>query len=240
MNSVHQFIGIINLSLLGGIGNRIASETEHNNHVNFRFILFFYSWIIGWCACCLICLYQHFMKIWVGESLLFPMPMVILFCVYFYAMGATDVKNIYTDATGLWWENKTRSIVETIVNFIGNFVLGYFFGVFGIIFATLITIVFINNVMGSNILFKHYFKNESLSQYFIDQMLYFFVCVVACCITFFVCSFLPSSGHLGLIEKMFLCAILPNLVYVVVFWRTEHFKRCTSLLKNNILKKLSK
>ena len=63
-------IGVFNVifnSVLAGIGNSIILETKEKNYKDLKKFLFIISWLAGWSCCCLLCLYQPFMKIWVGK-----------------------------------------------------------------------------------------------------------------------------------------------------------------------------
>ena len=107
------------------------------------------------------------MKIWMGEENMFSFEIVILFCVYFYSLKMGDIRAIYSDAKGLWYENRFRAIVESIANVILNVLLGHFFGVAGIIAGTLISLLIINFGYGSQILFKYYFGGHRILEYFL-------------------------------------------------------------------------
>ena len=64
--------------------------------------------------------------------------------IYFYMLKVGDVRSIYYSTTGMWWEMRYRSIVETIANLVLNVVLGYYFGINGIILATVISLFLFN------------------------------------------------------------------------------------------------
>jgi O-antigen/teichoic acid export membrane protein len=234
LDAVHGLMTIIGTSLLGGIGDSIAQETEEKNYADFNKFVFLYAWIGGWCACCLLCLYQPFMMIWVGGELIFPFSMMLLFCIYFYAVASTDIKNVYIDACGLWWENRKRAILETLVNFIGNFTLGWLFGVYGIIIATLISIVFINNIMGAKILFKYYFRQHKASIYFMNHLFYFLITALVSTATYLVCNLLPVGGLLTLVVRAFICLILPNILFYLFYSRLPSFVQTKPIIVQTI------
>ena len=77
MSSILGFIGILFSSCTAGIGNSIIIESDEKNYNDLKKFLLIISWIAGVCTCCLLCLFQPFMKIWVGEKYMLSMPMVI-------------------------------------------------------------------------------------------------------------------------------------------------------------------
>lgn len=231
LTSVHSIIIAIGSGILAGVGNSIAKENVKKNYLDFRKINFIYMWIVSWCACCLICLYQHFMYLWMGNSLSFSNGIMILFCIYFYLLAMTDIKNVYTDACGLWWENRYRSILETIVNLVLNWTLGYYFGVLGILLATIITIVVINTIYGTIILFKHYFTNESVMRLFSKQLYYFIVASIVSGVTYMICGLFSNTNIFSLIIKLFICALIPNILLYIFYHNSDEFKLSYPIVK---------
>lgn len=65
-------------------------------------LTFLNNWLVGWFSICLFCSYQPFMKWWVGEKLLFPIPVVVLFAVFFYSWLFRRIGLTYKDAAGMW------------------------------------------------------------------------------------------------------------------------------------------
>ncbi len=239
ISSLHAILGIILNSLRAGVGNSIAVETVEKNHNDMHKFMFMYAWIAGWCTICLACIYQDFMILWAGEELLFPVYMMILFCIYFYLMSLGDIRNLYMTGAGLWWEGRYRSIMESVANLVLNITLGYFFGVFGIIIATILSLFIINFGYGSHIVFKHYFKNGKLGFFFTKHALYAFITLIIGCITYIICSYIPLSGAMGLLAKGGICIIVPNIGYLLVYSRTKLFKDSLMVGQNviNVIKK---
>ena len=84
MSSIIGFLGIAYSSMTAGLGNSLQTETIEVNYKNFEKFSFINSWLVGWCTVCLVCLYQPFMKIWVGDELMFPFYVVLQLGLYFY------------------------------------------------------------------------------------------------------------------------------------------------------------
>lgn len=223
MNSITTFMGIVMSALLAGAGNSVASETQEKNHNDMKRMNFLYMWFSGWCTICLFCLYQHFMKIWVGEQLMLPMSSVILFCVYFYVLRMGDIRGLYSDANGLWWQNRYRAFIEAVANIVLNYVLGKYFGINGIIAATLISLFMINFCYGSQLVYKYYFTEQKLSTYFILHGFYFGVTVLIGILTYLICRSLPGT-LIFFFVKMLVCVILPNILYLIIYRNTKLYK----------------
>lgn len=224
MSTIIGFTAVITLSMLSGVGNSIVTESVEKNYNDLRKFNFIYMWFGGWCTVCLLCLYQPFMELWVGPELMFPFGVVIAFVVYFYALKMGDIRGVYSDACGLWWENRYRAVAESIANIVLNIVLVQFWGVYGIIVATLISLLIINFGFGSQIVFHHYFKNGKLAEYFLDHLKYVLVTAVICVITAWVGQRIIGSVWLVLIGRGLLCCVLPNVLYWLIYRRTKIYK----------------
>lgn len=218
LNAITSFMLLVISSINASVGNSVASESVEKNYADLTKINFLYMWIAGWCSTCLLCLYQPFMKIWVGEELMFPMLSVILFCVYFYSLKLGDVQSSYMIAAGLFYEFRTCAIVQAIMNIILNYVLGKFFGVNGIIVATVCSILFVDFVFGNRVVFKYYFKNGKEGQYYKLHLLYFVVSLAICGLTYVACY------RLGFILRMVVCVFVPNILYILIYHRSKNYK----------------
>lgn len=236
-NSITVFLSIIYNAVLGGIGNHIALKTKKENFQEMRRLDFLYLWISGWCSICLLCLYQPFMRIWMGDNMLLPMPAVIMFCTYFYLLKLGDIRCIYTDANGLWWEHRYRSIVEFILNVLLNVLLGKYFGIYGIIMATIITLVVCNYFWGTFITFRCYFEKDSRNEYFKYQAKYSIVSLIICALSYFVCSFIDFDSTFATIAiRALICTILPNIMYILIYCKTDEYKYVKDVVFTRMLK----
>ena len=223
MNSLIGVLAIATNAVLAGAGNSVALETQGKNHQDMMRMNFVYMWISGWCTVCLLCLYQSFMAMWAGADLTFPMSSVILFCVYFYTLKMGDIRGMYVEAAGLWWQNRYRALAESIANIVLNYLLGKYFGVNGIIAATLISLFFINFCYGSQLIYKYYFTEQKMSGYFLFHARCAAVTASICGVTFLLCSRLPESLSFFFV-KMVICTILPNGLYLLLYRNTKMYR----------------
>ncbi len=236
--SIIGFLTILTSSITAGIGNKMITNSVEDNYQDFKNFTFANGWISSWCAVCLLCLYQHFIRVWVGESYLFPFLTVYLMVIYFFLPRLTTMTYTYREAAGLWWEDRFRPLVATAVNLIVNIILVQIIGMNGVIISTLICTIFINVPWGSYILFKKYF-NKPLQEYF-DQLVYYFVVTnLAGVVTLWICSFLPESGWIILFVKAFICCIVPNIIFFVFYRKMQEFKH-TQTLVEKVLNKVKR
>lgn len=213
--AVLSFISVLVTAITAGIGNVIATETKEKNYEDFKKFNFYFAWIGAWCTVCLFCLYQPFMKLWVGNELMASFSTMILFCIYFYISQMGQLRAIYTSAAGIWWEFRYFQIGEAIGNLVLNFSLGYFFGMNGILLATIIT-VFVFSIVGIGKKTLNVYFEQSSRGYFHLLAIYAVITAVVCMITNIVCFVVPDKGWMMLVIKGIICVIIPNICFLVI------------------------
>ena len=227
MNSICVFVKIIYSSITAGLGNSLQTETVDKNYNDFKFLSFANAWIVTFCATSLLCLYQPFMEIWVKKDSMLDMGVVILLVVYFYVYMIRRVVLTYKDAAGIWWEDKFRPYVVMIVNLVLNVVLCQYIGIYGILISTIVS-MFVAIPWENYTVFKFIFHN-SFKEYYLKMALYLVVGVGIAGLTFFVCSYAPK-GVAGILFRAIICVIVPNVIWLALFLKTEEFSRMRSLL----------
>lgn len=224
MNAINVLLTTVNSSIISGIGNSIVLDDQKKNYDDMKKINFIYMWISGMCAVGMLGVYQSFMAFFYGENMLFSYGVVILFSVYFYVLKMGDIRAAYSEAKGLWWENRYRAVTEAVANLILNIVLGRFFGVTGIIAATLISLFVFNFLWGSNIIYRHYFTEINIKEYYMHHLLYASVTILAGAVCGFVCSKIHWFGVPDMIIKGAICVTVSNIIYFVIYRNTKIYK----------------
>ena len=219
-------------AMSASVGNSIVTETVEKNYDNLQKFSFMIAWISGWCAICMLCLYQPFMKLWMGEELMLSNYNIMLFCVYFYAINMNNIRNQFVLGTGIWWKLKYSNIAEAIGNTVLNLVLGKLFGITGILWATIITIVVFNFLWRTIILFKNYFSGMNL-KLFLRNHCYWIVCIlIAAGVTWNLTRLINTNTLVTLIVNGVICVFVPNLILLVLFFKTEQFQNTKQFVKN--------
>lgn len=236
-SSVGGFIAIILTSMAASVGNGLATKSiEQNESEHIKFDMF-YEIIVSFCTICLFCLYQPFMKIWVGEQLSFPYFTMTLFCIYFYINNLAQIRAVYSEAAGLWWHFKYLIIGEMISNLLLNIGLGIKFGVNGILLATIITAFFGSFVGCSYITYKHLFRTSPI-RYFMNNFVYAVIAIAGCWLVSKIVSIVALTGFIGLIVKTGVCVISSTIYLMVVYLGNSKSRKM--ILEFHLLKKKSK
>ena len=140
LSSIIGFVAIIFSSCLAGIGNSIQTETAEKNYEDFLTFTLIIVWLSGFCVCCLLCLYQPFMIIWLKDTAaMFGMKEVICLCAYFFTYEIASMMIQYKDAAGIWHEDRFRPLVTAFSNLVMNLITVQFIGIVGVLISTVIS-----------------------------------------------------------------------------------------------------
>ncbi len=230
VGSIGGFITVIFSSVTPGIGNSIITETEEKNYNDLVKFTFMISWLCTFCVSCFLCMFQPFMRLWVGEKLLISYSVVICLCIYFYMLQINRLINVFKDAAGMWHEDRFRPMATAFTNLIFNLILVQFWGLYGIIFSTIISWVLVGWPWLLHNLFSSLFDHSHLKNYLYKLAVFSLAAVGISSVTAFVGSFIRFNDLLTLILRFLLCVILPNALLIILYHRTADFKESVYLV----------
>lgn len=218
-------------SAIAGIGNSLITESKEKNYGDLKLLSFAVGWAAGWCACCFVCLYQPFMRIWVGEALLLPFGMVILFACYFVAIEMNRVINVYKDAAGMWHRDRFRPLTAAVLNLVLNLLTVRRLGLYGVLLSSVVAVVGVEVPWLLHILFSQMFPRERLGGFIRLLLRCVLAAVLACVPACILCGLISWGGWGELLCRAAVCVAVPNLVFLAVYHKTEEFHNGAGILK---------
>ena len=231
MDAVVMLLAVIKTSMAGGVGNSIAMETVEKNRRDMGVINFLFMLVSGWCTVCLVCLYQPFMNLWAGKQMTLQMPFAVVFAVYFYILKMSDIRTLYAESVGLWWQSRYLSVAEALSNLALNWLLVRSLGLMGILLASMISYFVFNFIGGAVVLYRHYYSFRSLPAYFGSHVRYALITGMISCVTFFATERIPVPGFAGLLLRGCVCVLLPGILYWILYRHSEEWKGAEPLLR---------
>ena len=137
----------------------------------------------------------------------------MIFCIYFFSIHFGRVCHIYRQAAGLWWQDRYRPIVETVVNLTLNILLVRLIGVSGVMFSTIFCIVFIEGTWGASILFRHFFTEEKMSKYMLKVLWSWILTALSGVICYWICHKIALDG----IPALIVYGLIASAVSLAIF-----------------------
>lgn len=223
LNAITGLITVVFSACTAGIGNSIVVETKGKNYKDLNKFTFIICWGAGFCAVCLLCLYQPFMELWVGKDLMLSSSAVICFVVYFFVRQLNSLFNTYKDASGMWHEDRFRPLVAALTNLALNLILVQFIGLYGILISTVLAIVCVGMPWLLHNLFTVIFEKKYLVGYLKNLLYYCFIILISCTITYFICTKVNAGLITTLAIRGAICVVLPNLIYLFAYYKRIEF-----------------
>ncbi len=227
ISSLTLLIGLLNTTLVGSVGNLISSKPKEYVYENYKQINFIFSFLAAFCTICLFVLIQPFIACWTGrsgENWMLSNSTVILLCLSFYLNQMRAGVQIFKNCNGLFWQDRWKPIVESVVNLASSILLARWIGINGIFLGTIISTLIAPFWVEPHVLYKHYFK-RSVATYFIKYAYDTLVMVGVGAACYFVCNLIPVGGIALLIARFAVCGILAAVLLVVAHCWTKEFKQ---------------
>ncbi|MBD1378850.1 lipopolysaccharide biosynthesis protein [Metabacillus arenae] len=206
------------------VGNLIATESNNKNYSIFKVTYLVNFWMYSFGVISLYNLLEPFISWWIGEEFLLDWIVFVLVLINFYLTGMRAAIATFKNKAGLFVQDKYAPLIEGLINLIASLVLLQFFGLAGIILGT--TISTISTVFWTQpfIVYKNVFKRPVRS-YFIKYGYYAILTIITTVVTSYLCNTLVN-GHslLSLFGLGTICLIVPNIIYILIFYRNKEFQ----------------
>ena len=194
-------------SITGSVGNLEATETQDKIYLVFKRIFFLNFILIGFCSICLVCLFQPFVLLWVGEPYLMNNLIMVLFVIQFYVAGMRKTVLVFRDASASYYYDRYKPIVAMLYCFLVSYVLIQRIGVAGVLVAGITCNLFIDTLVESYVLYKHVF-NTKLGWYCMRYLFYSIVTFFDGAVVYSLVNLIPGTGVAGFIIKLIATAVL--------------------------------
>lgn len=234
--TIEGFITKIFSSITASIGNLVVEKQISEIEKVFQRILFLNYWIINFCTICLICLIQPFVQLWLGNEYKLSMFTVSMIIAVFYFNGMRRTVLEFRSAAGIFWADRYKALVESFVNIVVSIPLTYLIGVSGVKLGTLISLLTVAFWVEGKVLFKYLLK-KSVWGYIGLQIKYAVCTLIQCCMTYWLCNLFNDSTVIDFLIKIVICAIFPNVIMIILFYRTQAFQDTVNMAKKILLKR---
>lgn len=227
-------IGIVNVAFqasTAGIGNSLILETQEKNFNDLKKFTLFVSWIATICSCCLLCIYQPFMKLWVGPKLLLPFSAVVCMVIYYYVFEINQLINTYKDAGGIWHVDRFRPLVTAIANLCMNLIMVQFWGIYGVLLSTVLSMVIVGMPWLFHNLFTTLFEKNKFKEYFYIVLKYSFVAILSSVLCILICKFIDGNLVMTIILRGIICIIFSNIIFILFSYRDNEFVECIEMIE---------
>lgn len=229
-STVNTFVNVIFNGMAGSLGNLFATEGKEKQFRVFKVMEFVGFWIFSFSSVAMLALVQPFISLMWGEQYTLSMVVVSLFVLNNYMVGLRISVNNIKVAGGIFDQDKYLAIIQSIVNLFISVVLAQKVGLSGVYIGTIVSGL-IPSLIRPYIVYKHLLERKAIQYYmsFLGRMILTATLAMICCVV---------SNRIMVVmtwKAFFLDVIvigtLPNIIYCVLYWRTEEFKYLFKLVR---------
>lgn len=225
----------ITTSISASLGNYFAKEDKESGYQMFKRIEFMNFWFYGFCATALVTLANPFVTLWLGDEYTLDKIVIIALFSRFFVEGYISIMSTFRSSLGLFVQGKYLPLVVASLNVALSIGLSYPFGLAGVLFATPISRLLINGWYMPFVIHKYGF-DKSVKPFYIKVILRFALLASIVAGMQLLAKFIISTNTtiINFAIMVVLTAIIPNLIFLIVFHKTEEFIYFKDLIINRI------
>lgn len=233
--TAQEFIAIISLSLISGVGNLLNENSLEKQYGIFNTTNLFYQLICTIGLCGFTLLTNQFITLWLGKELLFDSFTVFVISLNFYVANTMSPVVIFCEASGLFKNVKNTLLVQALISIVFSYVFGNMWGVSGIFVAKIISTLATTYWYEPKLLFKEIF-NKSTCLYWKKQLKYYIISIVSFVACYLIINNIVSQTIMGFITKTLIVVGVVCLLFYLATRNTKEYRRIIELIKTGFYK----
>jgi hypothetical protein len=235
ITALRMMLVVLLNACMAGVGNKLVMESKADNYRDLEKISILFLWVLSVSSSMLLCMYQPFIHLWMGEENMLAVGLVLCFTVYYYSMGANKLINMFKDAAGIWRVDRWRPLTAALVNLGLNLATVRWLGLYGVLLSSVFSIVVIQIPWLFGNLFREVFPRSFMGRYIRLFCGMTAVSAVSCAASWFICGLFKLQVWPALFVNAAVSFLLPNLFFFAVYGRNPLFRESLSKLKKSLL-----
>ena len=139
INALNNLMSKVGTAFSGSVGNFAALEDSDRLYQVYKEMDFLFFVLSGYLTGGLMMLFNPFIALLFGGKFCFPMTTVVIIVTEFYITRMRQTNLLFREVMGLFWNDRYKAVVESIINLVVSLVLVQRYGVTGIVGGTIIS-----------------------------------------------------------------------------------------------------
>ena len=224
---------------VAGIGNSLVTESAEKNYHDLKKLSLLYHWMLAVAASMLLCLFQPFMRLWMGADNMLDFQGAVCFSVYFYCVSVHQLLGMFKDAAGIWRKDRWRPLAGAAVNLALNLVSVRRLGMYGVLVSSIVSIALVQVPWLLRNLFQEVFPRKALREYAGLFCGVGVTAVLACGLSGLLCGCFRAGPWLTLALNACVSFAVPNTVFLLVYGHHPLFRESLGQLKGIFVQKIN-
>lgn len=231
INAIQSVFGQVINVLTPSVGNLLIEENTEKNYQVFKKIRFLNFWIATFSGVAILITMNSFITIWLEkEYILSTLVLTVLVFDYFQKSMRTSYMT-FKEAAGIYYEDRFCPLVESILNILASIILLKYFGLAGVFMGTIVSSIVLWGYSYPKYVYKRLF-NRNYLDYTKETICYIIIFILIACTSYFVSLLITShNGYITFIKNLIVAIIVPNILLLLLFHKTDNFKYYLALLK---------
>lgn len=217
--------------LQSSVGNAVYTEDKEALYKTFTrldFVNYLYTAVV---TCCLMFVFQPFIKWWLGEKYFLPYAFVFMLSARNYVAYNQRIINLFRGTVGSFEKDKKYIVVAAGLNVIISLSLIGPFGLAGLEAGTMIAASFIW-IGRAKIVFANIFSVEQAKKYALIQIKYVVILLIS--MSFIQCFITCVPIDFGFFMRIIVSVICPATIISIMFCKTHEFSFFLDMIKRKI------
>ena len=243
INALNDLLSQVFSSLTASVGNLLVEDNHSHNYTVYKRLYLLNSWICMWTTTCVFCIASPFIGLVYGKKYIIPMIVLLVICLNFYITGMRRVYAIFKEAAGIFHEDRFVPIIESIINIVASVILVLLTRKYGLVYGLLG--VFTGTIISSLVLYLYSFPKyvyltifkKHFGEYIKELLKHVMLAFITLGITYYVTTLVVVDNFfLQVVINSCICILVPNIIYLVIFFRSNDFRYFVDMFKNMFVK----
>jgi len=219
-----------------GIGEFINTQSTESKVSLLKTYQFIGFWIYGFCSIGLVCLSTPLVQLWLGADKVIVQAAVVLYCFNFLCSGLSRSYSAIQSAHGVFYYDWYVGIIAAGLNIAVSLLLVKPYGLAGVFLGSTCATLTVA-LWSPAITFKRFFTG-SPAGYFLSFARYLLVGLSTGAVCFMISSAILIQVTLSnFFLALLFVAIIPNLLWIVLFHKTDEFRYVKRLISTVLTRK---
>lgn len=236
IGTVGAFFDVAINAVSASVGNLGASDRGKKSEEIMRLMYFINFWLLTVGTSIIVATLNPFIKLWLGEQMLFNNAEMLVIVSSFYFSCIRDPVQIFVSTYGLFKESRFLPVMRAIVNLVLSVIFMKKIGVAGVFLGTALSTVTVPLFGEVFVLYKHGFslKCTSFCREMISYISVSFLSAGGC---FFLSEKFPENLS-GIFARVFFSFCVSNIILLVFSSGKPYFSRMLCLVTGKVKKKI--
>ncbi len=239
--------------IIASFGNLLSTSDVKKVYRNFNILYFLNFLLYSFIVTAFICLATPFINIWTGAGSAFNMRDTVFIAGYLYIYGIRQSIGMAKTSVGMYDEDKYLALLGAFITFVCSYLLVEPLGVSGVMLGNIIGIMSVSYWAQPYLVYENVFRKSVLS-YHVKFIFYTVLTIFYAYFTYNICDIFGSKfgitsyianflgtalkisqNYSGFISQIFvngtICLLIPNILNVILFFKTNEFKGLCSAVQ---------